>query len=46
MFFAGCRTMRNRTVNLRPAAENPQLRIVNVDGLDLALWEWPGAIRR
>ena len=33
----------NRTVELRPAAENPALRIVNVDGLDLAVWEWPGA---
>ncbi len=32
----------NRTVELRPAAENPALRIVNVDGLDLAVWEWPG----
>jgi pimeloyl-ACP methyl ester carboxylesterase len=30
-------------VNLRPADETPHLRIVNVDGLDLALWEWPGA---
>jgi len=30
-------------VNLRPAEETPQLRIANVDGLDLALWEWPGA---
>jgi pimeloyl-ACP methyl ester carboxylesterase len=29
-------------VNLRLADENPELRIVNVDGLDLALWEWPG----
>ena len=30
-------------MNLRPAEENPELRIVNVDGLDLAVWEWPGA---
>jgi pimeloyl-ACP methyl ester carboxylesterase len=30
-------------VDLRPSAENPALRIVNVDGLDLAVWEWPGA---
>jgi len=30
-------------VSLRPAKENPELRIVNVDGLDLAVWEWPGA---
>ncbi|HEY9142194.1 MAG TPA: alpha/beta hydrolase [Bryobacteraceae bacterium] len=30
-------------MDLRPSAENPALRIVNVDGLDLAVWEWPGA---
>jgi pimeloyl-ACP methyl ester carboxylesterase len=30
-------------VNLRPAKENPKLRIIDVGGLDLALWEWPGA---
>lgn len=30
-------------MNLRPADESPQLRITNVDGLDLALWEWPGS---
>ena len=29
-------------MNLRPAEERPELRIVNVDGLDLAVWEWPG----
>lgn len=30
-------------MNLRPAEENPELRIVNVDALDLAVWDWPGA---
>ena len=30
-------------VTLRSADENPELRLVNVDGLDLAYWEWPGA---
>jgi len=30
-------------VNHRPAGEAPELRIVNVDGLDLAVWDWPGA---
>ena len=30
-------------MSLRPAKENPELRIVNVDGLDLAVWEWAGA---
>jgi pimeloyl-ACP methyl ester carboxylesterase len=30
-------------VNVRAAEENPELRIVNVDGLALAYWEWPGA---
>ena len=30
-------------MTLRPAEKNPQLRITNVDGLDLALWDWPGA---
>ena len=30
-------------MNLRPADENPELRFLSVDGLSLALWEWPGA---
>lgn len=30
-------------MDLRPAEENPALRIINVDGIDLAVWEWPGA---